>query len=169
MQKPFKIINVPRLFAATEATKETLGRLAPGPWAWIFIGEPIDGLITQPDSEFRFNGHIRKLPKLEIRFWDITKSKQTHLLVDGTFREETIHPINEEQADELYQFLKDNSDKNLIVSCYQGVCRSGAVAQFCEKYFHYDWLEGFKKKAHPNTFVYQRLVDAWAKDLYCTK
>ena len=161
-----KILNCSRQFVAKEATKETLHRLGPGPWAWIFIGEPIDGLVTSPDSEFRFNYDIQRLPKLEIRFWDITKPKATHILIDGEFKEETIYPINAEQSKELYTFLKANKDKNIIVSCYAGKCRSGAVAQFAHEYFGYEWIESFKGRSSPNDYVYDQLVKIWKEDLY---
>lgn len=154
-------INVSRKFAAKEATEELLHRLALGPWAWIFIGEPVDGIKAPPDAAFSFNPDIVFLPTLEVRFWDITKPCSTHILVGEHFEEYKLDPIKPFQAELIVNFLEEYQDHNLVISCFAGKCRSGAVCQFAEKYYNYTWIEGFKAKADPNEKVYNELVKQW--------
>jgi len=156
-----KVINCSRHFAASEANKELLARLDPGEWAWIFIQEPLEGIQTPDSSQFVFSDHILSLPTLTSQFWDVTRPAHIHIIIDDEFQEYVMQPIVREQAKEIYDFLIANRNKNVIVSCYAGMCRSGAVCQFAEKYLNAEWLEGFKQKAHPNPKVYDELVEVW--------
>ena len=150
-----KVINVSRKFAALEATKEYLEKIDPQEWVWIFIGEPNGDY----GPKFNFSSGIENLPTLKIDFWDVS-APQLHFDF-STQKEFTAFPITQEQAREIYQFLNQHKGKNIICSCFAGRCRSGAVAQFCEKYLKYNWPEEFKAKANPNNLVFVYLEGAW--------
>ncbi len=154
-----KIINTSRIFAAEKANKDVLSCFAPGPWAWIFIKEPIDGIKTPSDKDFVFNEYISGLPTLETKFWDITEPRKMHLLYDKEYDEITLETISDKDAAQIYHFLKTHSDKNIIVSCYAGISRSSAVAQFASKYLGYEWPETFRRRTYPNSLVYDKLVN----------
>ncbi len=159
-----KIVNTSRKFAAHEATQEKLSEIASNEWAWLFITEPVENVQT-PLTKFVFNDHIQTLPTLTSKFWDITRKSYIDLIGEGRHELETI---TFEQAKEVYRFLKTHSDKNILVSCFAGVCRSGAVAQFMQKYFSYEWPEPFRSRANPNPLVYQLLERAWREDIYAS-
>lgn len=57
--------------------------------------------------------------------------------------------ISEEQAKDMFEFIKKHSNKNnFIVHCAAGVSRSGAVGSFVHEYFGGKYKELLKK--HPN-------------------
>lgn len=78
-----------------------------------------------------------------------------------------VKAMTEEQAIELYSFIKTILDKELvIVHCTAGVSRSGAVATFINDLVRGDW-ESFKRNnssIQPNTHVYALLKKAWDVD-----
>lgn len=57
--------------------------------------------------------------------------------------------ITEEQAKEIFDFIKSNSDKKeLFVHCAAGISRSGAVGSFVYEYFGGAYKELLKKHPH---------------------
>ena len=133
-----KILNIPRF-----AAKNFKGSAGKG--IWISISEPNDQKSVI-DNEI-----LGKLPTLRLSFWDLTESVKH----DG----ETIHPPDENIAKEIVDFLLSHKDMNVIVNCAAGISRSGAVAQFCEDFLGYEWLEMGKKNALPNSVLYKLMRD----------
>lgn len=72
----------------------------------------------------------------------------------------TYKSISDEQAKQLFEFIKSNSDKKkLYVSCAAGISRSGAVGAFVWEYFGGAYKELLKKHPHilPNGRVLRLL------------
>lgn len=69
---------------------------------------------------------------------------------------EDYHAITFDQAKEIFEFIKKNEGKNLIVHCYGGVARSGAVGEF-----YWEMLGGSYKQLtekFPNIIPNSRLL-----------
>lgn len=83
-----------------------------------------------------------------------------------------VKAMTEEQAKELYTFIKANEEKDcIIIHCTAGVSRSGAVATFINDYVSGDW-HSFKQQnssIQPNTHVYKLLKKIWLDDLESKK
>lgn len=79
-----------------------------------------------------------------------------------------VKAMTEEQAAELYSFIKANRGKDsIIIHCTAGVSRSGAVATFINDYVSGDW-QAFKQQnssIQPNTHVYKLLEKTWQDDI----
>jgi len=57
--------------------------------------------------------------------------------------------ISEQQAKEIYEFIKSNADKKkLFVHCSAGISRSGAVGAFVHEYFGGAYKELLKENPH---------------------
>lgn len=158
MEKPFKIINVPRLFAATDHLIDDLEKMDDREWAWIYIHEPDD---IYNNSKYQFGDKIKSFPTLEVKFWDITKRTSIQLIGDNGVQDYIMDVISDWDAMRIAVFLEAYPNHNIIVSCLAGKCRSGAVCQFAEKYCNKEWVEKFKSKADPNSLVYEKLVNSW--------
>lgn len=95
-------------------------------------------------------------------FLDIEDDGLTNL-GDGKWTDMGELAITQDQADEIVRLLQHALDNkmNVVVHCFAGVCRSGAVAQFgvelgfndCEKY------------RVPNTLVLDKLHRALQRDV----
>lgn len=70
----------------------------------------------------------------------------------------THFPITKEQAAIIYNILTDarEDDKDVIVHCAAGICRSGAVAQFAVDYLGFNFA--FDTMARPNLAVKSNLI-----------
>ena len=73
--------------------------------------------ILEPDDDFE-NLH------------EDTENFKTWKFYDVEYDINNYKAITFEQAKEIYEFIKKNEGKNLIVHCYAGVARSGAVGEF---------------------------------------
>lgn len=118
---------------------------------WISIGEPYC-----PESIRESDFHMD--------FWDIEYSIPA---IGGTKFDldegETLDPMTEEQAGELFAFLVQIKDKNIVVNCLAGISRSGAICRFCEDYLGYEWEPMAKIHAQPNIHVYNLLRREYLK------
>jgi predicted protein tyrosine phosphatase len=128
-----KVINLPRIYVKNWSAEKPNA-------IWISIGEP-----DIPDSQIS-NEILDQIPKLHINFWDLTQ-----VIQHGG---ETLFPPNESDAKKIVDFLLLHRGKNVLVNCAAGVSRSGAVAQFCEDFLKYKWLEDGKNRSRPNHVLY---------------
>jgi protein-tyrosine phosphatase len=117
--------------------------LSPENWAWISIGEP-----EIPDSVIS-NHILDKLPNLKISFWDTTE------IVHDVFGD-AYFPPSQQDAAKIFQFIKENRNKNLIINCKAGKSRSGAICKFLEENLDYEWVSG-KDRARPNVLLHKLL------------
>jgi len=78
----------------------------------------------------------------------------------------TCKAFSVEQAEQLFNFIKKNADKDFIVHCSAGISRSGAVGSFINDYLNSD-MEYFEKanrhRILPNSHV-SRLLNKLAWD-----
>lgn len=116
--------------------------------------------ITEPDSPHIENPELDSIPNLKLKFWDI-EAPCAIIGESGTLYAE---PITPEQADELYKFIMEHKDKNIIVNCRMGISRSGAVARFCVDFLGHEWDKQSKANAVPNAYLYRQLVNRYSKD-----
>lgn len=72
------------------------------------------------------------------------------------------YAINEEQAKQLYEFIKANDGKSFYVHCRAGQSRSRAVVDFLGDYFGYS-VDG-EHRPHPNYCVKRMLTREYIKD-----
>ena len=73
--------------------------------------------ILEPDDDFE-NLH------------EDTNNFKTWKFYDVEYDIDNYKAITFEQAKEIYEFIKKNEGKKLIVHCYAGVSRSGAIGEF---------------------------------------
>lgn len=90
-----------------------------------------------------------KREHLEASEWVKNKFSDSILLV---FSDDDTG-IDDKDLDELFSFINKNPNKNVLVHCFAGVSRSGAVAKFVNEYYDYgNWyLEdymGYNKKVY---------------------
>lgn len=80
----------------------------------------------------------------------------------------TEHMFTDEQAEELYNFIKVNKDKHIaIVHCGAGISRSGAIGTFIHDLYGTIPYEEFKRKnprIMPNSYVLRLLRYQQNKD-----
>lgn len=103
-----KIVNFPKFEAA---------RFVPvGPWDLIRIGDPASW-FTELD------------PKIARRYNSITEFEFLDADEDGRFPDECL--IQDDQASKIMDILVDalDNDRNVLVHCNMGLCRSGAVVE----------------------------------------
>jgi predicted protein tyrosine phosphatase len=83
-------------------------------------------------------------------------------------QEESTKAFSEEQADELYKFIKKNREKETcIVHCMAGISRSSGCGLFIVDYTKSN-LEDFNRRhpwISPNQRVYRMLKNRWYDDL----
>lgn len=89
--------------------------------------------------------------------------------LDGSGRKHMVYAMTQEQAADLYSFIKNNIEgkEMVLIHCTLGVARSGAIAAFLNDYVSGSW-ELFKRDnsaIQPNAHVYRLLHDEWYKDL----
>lgn len=87
-------------------------------------------------------------------FLDIEEDGLTNM-GDGSWTDMSKFAITQEQADKIVKLLRHalKNDMNVVVHCYAGICRSGAVAQFGVELGFYD----VDNHRQPNTLVLDRL------------
>lgn len=73
--------------------------------------------VLEPDDDFE-NLH------------EATENFKTWKFYDIEYDINNYKAITFEQAKEIYEFIKNNEGKKLIVHCYAGVARSGAIGEF---------------------------------------
>lgn len=108
---------------------------------------------------------------LNLNFDDIDP---THLELDNNIetytytqkhdgKEITIEFFTKEMASRAVKFIEDNKDKNFYIHCSAGVSRSQAFVKYImNMYEHVDWETNPNNPCiHPNSFVYQKLKQAW--------
>lgn len=80
---------------------------------------------------------------------------------EGWSKEENPYVFTEEQAKELYEFIKENKDKSMaIVHCGAGISRSGAIGTFIYDLYGEQTWEDFQRQnpsIHLNHYVYKLL------------
>jgi predicted protein tyrosine phosphatase len=78
------------------------------------------------------------------------------------------HSFTEEQAKELYEFIKENKDKSMaIIHCGAGISRSAAIGTFIFDFYGETTFEEFKRdnpRIHPNFYIYKLLKEQYEKD-----
>ena len=89
-----------------------------------------------------------------LKFLDIEEDGLTNN-GDGSWTDMSKLAITQEQADEIVRLLQHALHKrmNVVVHCFAGVCRSGAVAQFGAELGFND-VENYRS---PNTLVLDKL------------
>ena len=139
------VVNVPR-----ETVRNWHSYLDPNEVCWISIEEPDirDSRIT--------NEFLDELNHLKIAFWDIVSPVQ----IIG--KDQIANPPTGEDAKKIVDFLLANQDKNVIVNCKKGISRSSGVAQFCQDFLNYKWLEEGQKIAVPNKLLYRLMKDYYS-------
>lgn len=98
-----------------------------------------------------------------IRFWfdDVERDEQKS--PTNAF---TCRTFTDEQAERLFNFIKENQNKDFIVHCSAGISRSGAVGSFINDYLDSDkeFFHKFNaKRIFPNAHV-SRLLNKLAWD-----
>ena len=116
--------------------------------------------INDTHGDWSVSWLLRDHPNV-LRLW--FDDVETDLELSPT-NKETCRAFTEDQAKQVFEFIKENKDKNFLVHCSAGISRSGAVGSFI-----LDYLEGDKeyfaehnKHIHPNGHI-SRLLNklAW--------
>lgn len=92
---------------------------------------------------------------LRLRFTDICEEIQD--------KGKTYHPINDEQADQILNFVAKHDGKNIIVHCAAGVSRSSATCLFLHLFYGYELRKNFWQVSEPNKFVLGSLIVQYQK------
>jgi len=99
-------------------------------------------------------------------FGDLEQDTEVDII--GENRKEVVKAMTQEQAAELYAFIKANKDKEaVIIHCTAGVSRSGAIGVFINDFIGGNWeeLKRLNPNIQPNAHVYRLLHDEWYKDI----
>jgi predicted protein tyrosine phosphatase len=123
--------------------------------AWISIQEPGQEPIVSQLDEY---------PNLKISFWDVV-APLTSITDDYVF-----NPPNEKDAQAIFDFIRENRHRNLIVNCKMGISRSAAISKFCADCLGYYWVvgrthmfRGLSQPAKPNLLLYDLLFGCYRK------
>jgi len=117
-------------------------------------------LISIVDTQNREGNFFKENHKnvLNLRFDDVE-----HDMEASPTQKENTKAFSNEQAKELFEFIKENRDKEqCVVHCMAGISRSGAVGTFINGYAQGDW-EDFKRTnpwISPNGRVERMLNEA---------
>jgi predicted protein tyrosine phosphatase len=87
---------------------------------------------------------------LVVRFSDITTRQE--------IKGQMYHPISQETALKMLDFIALNKDKNFLVHCFAGVSRSSAVALFINNRYGHSLRPHFWALSEPNPFVLGKLI-----------
>ena len=117
--------------------------------AWISFSDP-----DNPESIVE-NVNLEKLNNLKLSIWNLA---EPHFF-DETWR----FPPSEDEIHSIVDFLIQNKNYNIIINCYGGKGRSGAVAKFCHDKMNYFWTNDCMEKAKPNLFIYKTMVNYFNK------
>lgn len=97
-------------------------------------------------------------------FPDIEQDREIPLI--GTGKTKLMKAMTQEQAAELFEFIKKHKDKEqCIIHCTAGISRSGAIGLFINEFMSQNYNE-FKREnpsVLPNYHVYRLLHDEWYK------
>ncbi len=119
--------------------------------AWVTIREPLPA--EKPHVE---NDILSPLPKLQIRFWDLTTPVFDYPPEGG--EQQWLHPPSEMDANAIVRFLMDHEGKDIITNCFAGISRSGAVCKFLQDQMGYNWIHDHKILARPNLWLYSLMI-----------
>lgn len=107
---------------------------------------------------------------LSVMFFADVDKDQYVPLIDGSGRKVLARAMTQEQAKELYGFIKANvrpgKTDAVFIHCTMGVARSGAVASFIHDFVRGKW-DTFKRdnpQIQPNAHVYRLLHEQWYDD-----
>lgn len=118
--------------------------------------------IAEPDFTFS-DEYVKEFKKfhstLVPKFWDVSKP-----ILDSKL-DMTYHPINDNVAKEIREFINNNKGKRFIISCRAGKSRSAGVAMAvqyilngCENLYHFQQMDmGSFITKHPR-YVYNETV-----------
>jgi predicted protein tyrosine phosphatase len=101
-----------------------------------------------------------------MHFPDYGENMALKCIEDGDFS-----VFNQEKADSLYEFIKQNKDKSLaVLHCGAGVSRSGAVGTFIfdlygKQTMTYDEFKNKNRRIQPNQYVLKLLTRSLYKDI----
>ncbi len=70
----------------------------------------------------------------------------------------SLRTINENEAKEIINFIKENTYKNYLIHCFAGISRSSAVAAFLHIAFGYGLKDNYWQTSMPNLTVLKFLV-----------
>lgn len=113
--------------------------------AWISFSDP-----DNPDSIVN-NPNLEKLNNLKLSIWNLW---EPHF-----FNETWRFPPSEDEIHSIVDFLIENKNYNIIINCYGGKGRSGAVAKFCHDKMNYFWSDSCQSIAKPNSLIYKTMVN----------
>jgi len=136
------VYNIPRVIARNWAEAD------PNEYAWISIHEPGFDHISSVSLD--------SCPNIKLKFWDVTEPVP---IIGEEY--EHAHPATEKDIHEIFTFLIEHKNKNIIINCKAGISRSGAIAQFCADYLGHEWNAYDKQRAVPNDYIYNGLVNEW--------
>lgn len=89
-------------------------------------------------------------PDFPDRLFNDCDNYKTWWFYDLEYEIGNYKPMNEKQAEEIYQFIKSNKDKKrCFVHCSAGISRSGAVGEFIQDILGTESYQDFKKR-NPN-------------------
>lgn len=92
---------------------------------------------------------------VKVMYFDDTDIDTITLLSNG--EKVPVKAFSEEQAKDLFKFIKQNEDKNnCVIHCAAGISRSGAVGTFINTYTGGNWFD-FKRK-NPNIQPNSRII-----------
>lgn len=119
----------------------------PGPNAMLI--QIMDPAAWFPDPKHKFK-EVHQFEFLDIDDWDLAKNPN--------LEKAAIQP---EQAKRLVQLLRHalKHNMNVVVHCFMGMCRSGAVAEIGQK-MGFELIDNFRE---PNTRVLDLMKDQFKK------
>jgi predicted protein tyrosine phosphatase len=97
------------------------------------------------------NKILENLKTLKVSAWNL---QEPHF-----FNEKWRMPPEKQEIEKIVDFLLSNSKSNVIVNCFGGKGRSGAVAKFCHDKMDYFWGEYGREIARPNLYIYNTMVN----------
>lgn len=111
--------------------------------------------ITDPDRDFVEPHYKNDFIKIyQFKFYDVTKPLWGRGLLE---------PITQDQADEIFEILLNACDDgvDVLVHCYAGLCRSGAVTEVGV----FMGFEDVHENRIPNVEVKSKLLKSLRKSL----
>ena len=112
---------------------------------WISFSNPYE-----KDDEVD-NKILENLNTLKVSAWNLQEA--------FFFNEKWRMPPEKQEIEKIVDFLVANSQSNIIVNCFGGKGRSGAVAKFCHDKMNYFWSDSCRELAKPNLYIYNIMVN----------
>jgi protein-tyrosine phosphatase len=97
------------------------------------------------------NKILENLKTLKVSAWNLQEP--------FFFNEKWRMPPEKQEIEKIVDFLVAHSKSNVIVNCFGGKGRSGAVAKFCHDKMDYFWGEYGREIARPNLYIYNTMVN----------